>query len=55
MGGYLTIGYCSRPIHYCFLEIFMGGQGFDEGNKVMRGGIPQSPHLENRVFCLHCK
>ena len=28
MGGFSTIGYC---FPYCFLEIFVGGQGLDGG------------------------
>ena len=30
--GFLRIGYC---FSCCFLEIFVGGQGFDGGNKVV--------------------
>ena len=29
-GGFLTIGYC---LSYCFLEIFVGGQGSDGGEQ----------------------
>ena len=31
-GGFLTICYCLRTIGYCFLEIFVGGQGLDGGD-----------------------
>ena len=48
VGGFLTIGYFSRTIDccfpYCFLVIFVGEQGFDGGDKVMMGEIPQSLH-----------
>ena len=37
MGVFLTI--C-----YCFLEIFVGGQGLDGGGQCRDGEIPQSPH-----------
>ena len=55
MRGYLTIGYCSRTLGYCFsyffLEIFVGGQGFDGGDKVVIGVSPLSPPTgENPVF-----
>ena len=39
MGGFLTISFCSRTIGYyflyCFLQIFVMGQGFDGGDKVV--------------------
>ena len=39
MGGFLTICYCFRTtgccFPYCFLEIFVGGQDFDGGSKVV--------------------
>ena len=41
VGGFLTIEYCSRTIgyclRYCFWKIFVGGQGFDGGGKVVMG------------------
>ena len=44
MRGFLTIGYCSRTIGYCFpccfLETFVGGQGLDGGGKIVMGGSP---------------
>ena len=44
MGGFLTIGYCLRTIGNCFpcsfLEIFVGGQGLDGGDKVVLGDPP---------------
>ena len=44
MGRFLTIGYCSRTIGYCypycFLEIFVGEQGFDGGRQNSDGGGP---------------
>ena len=39
-GGFLTIG-------YCFLEIFVGGQGFDGGDKVVMGDPPVPHAREN--------
>ena len=33
MGGFLTIGYFSGTMGYCFLEIFVGGQGLDGGGQ----------------------
>ena len=43
MGAFLTICYCFRTIGccypYCFLEIFVGGQDLDGGNKVVVGAI----------------
>ena len=49
MGGYLTMGYCSRTIgycfSYCFLEIFVGGEGFDGGGQSRDGGSPSPPPL----------
>ena len=39
MEGFLTMGYC---FPYCFLEIFVGGQGLDGGGQ-SRDGVPQSP------------
>ena len=44
MGGFLTVGY-SFP--YCFLEIFVGGQGLDRGGKFVIGGSPSPPTREN--------
>ena len=39
MGGFLIICYCFRTIGYCFpycfLEIFVGGQDLDGGDKVV--------------------
>ena len=47
-GGFLTIGYSLRTIDYCFphcfLEIFVGGQGLDGGEKSRDGGSLQSSH-----------
>ena len=37
MGGFLTIGYC---FPYCFLEIFVGGQGLDGGGQSCDGDPP---------------
>ena len=41
MGGFLIICYCFRTIDccfpYCFLEIFVGGQDLDGGDKVVIG------------------
>ena len=47
-GGFLTIGFCSRTISYCFpncfLEIFVrGDKAVMEGDQVMVGGIPPVP------------
>ena len=36
-GGFLTIGYC---FPYCFLEIFVRGQGLDGGGQSHDRGIP---------------
>ena len=53
MGGFSTIGYCSITkgccCPHCFLEIFVGGQGCDEGGKVVTEGIP---HQETLLFDL---
>ena len=50
MGKFLTVGYCSRTIGYCFpyhfLEIIVGEQGFDGGAQSCDGG---SPTRENPV------
>ena len=47
MGRILTIDYCSRTIGYClpycFLEVFVGGQGFDGGVQSRVGEDPPSP------------
>ena len=45
-GGFLTIGYWSRTIGYCFLEIFVGegDKASMEGDKVMIGDPPSPPH-----------
>ena len=40
---FLTIGYCSIIIGYCFLEIFVGEQGLDGGRQSRDGGIPPVP------------
>ena len=40
-GGILTIGYC---FPYCFLEIFVGGQGFDGEDQSHDGGDLPAPH-----------
>ena len=49
MGGFLTIGYCSRTTGYCFpccfLEIFVGRQGLDGGRQCHDRGIPTVPQL----------
>ena len=57
MGGFLTtdyyyyylrtIGHC---FPYCFLEIFVGGQGIDGGEKVMMGGSPLGKTLIARAM-----
>ena len=56
MEGFLTIGYCSRIIGYCFsscfIEIFVGEQGSMEGDKVMIRGISPVP-LPGKPFFLH--
>ena len=45
MGGFLTIG-------YCFLEIFVGGQGLDGGGQGRDGGDPPVlPTGENPGQC----
>ena len=46
-GGFLTIGYFSRTIGHCFLEIFVEGQGFDGGGQSGDKGIPGPPTREN--------
>ena len=69
MGGFLTIDYCLRAIGYCFpycfLEIFVGGQGLDGGDKVAMGDPPVPPTRETlltqccvKVICWelsHCE
>ena len=40
---FLTTGYCSRTIGYCFLEIFVGGQGLDGGVQSRDREDPSSP------------
>ena len=56
MGGFLTIGYC---FPYCFLEIFVGRQGLDGGEKVVMRDPPVPPLArENPGPCRpysHCK
>ena len=51
MGGFLTIGYCSRTIGYCFpycfLEIFAGDKTLMERDKVMMGAPPVPPTRKN--------
>ena len=43
VGGFLTTGYCSRLIGYCFPYCFVGGQGCDEGRVSRdRGNTPVS-------------
>ena len=53
MGGFVTIGYCLRTIcycfPYCFLDIFVGGQGLDGGRQSCDGRIPSPPTRENPV------
>ena len=53
MGGFLTISYC---FPYCFLEIFVGGQGLNGGGQVVMGGSPSPPTCRRRkgfIFLKH--
>ena len=51
MGRFLIIAYCLRTIgyyfSYCFLEIFVGGQGVDGRGQSRDGGSPSPPTREN--------
>ena len=48
-GGFLTLGYCSRTVGYCFiycfLEIFVGNKALMKRDKIVIEGIPQYPQL----------
>ena len=54
-GGNLTIGYCSRKIVYCFLEIFLGegGQDYDGGRHSRDRGSPGPPVPLQGKPCIH--
>ena len=52
MGRFSIIGYCLRTIGYCFLEIFVGGQGLDGGDKVVMGN-PPVPQLGKTLESYH--
>ena len=45
-GGFLTTGCC---FCYCFLEIFVGGQGLDGERQSHDGGITPVPPLEKTL------
>ena len=53
-GGFLAKGYCLRTIGYCFpycfLELFVGGQGLDGRGQSRDGGIPQSPPTRETLW-----
>ena len=52
-GGFLTIGYCSRTICYCFPIVFWkflsGGQGLDDGGGQSRD--EKGPPLGKTINC----
>ena len=44
---FLTVGHCSRTLGYCFLEVFVGRQGCDGGDKLVIGGsLPLAETLD---------